>query len=200
MTLIPKNKGFTKDQINKIGNSVIYLSQHISDLSKTKILKLLFLLEEASIKKYGHPFYGIDFQLWVRGPVVKDIFIDLSDETPVLLRDFIERDPADTNKFKSKGVFCDDQFSDNDVNLMDLIIDFARSKNAKYLVNHTHDSSSLWRKSAIKYGVLELLENEQVNSTEYEIDFDLLFDSPSLIKDKYDASKENLDFIKELKS
>jgi uncharacterized phage-associated protein len=200
MSITSKNKSFTKDQINKIGNSIVYLSKNISDLNKTKILKLLFLLEEASIKKYGHPFFGIDFQLWVRGPVAKDIFIDLSDESPVLLKDFIEKDSADTGKFRAKSDFCDDEFSDNDIHLMDLIIEFAKSKNAKYLVNHTHDSNSLWRKSAIKYGVLELLEHELVNSTEYEIDFDLLFDGPSDIKDKYDSSKENLDFIKDLKS
>ncbi|HEX9513660.1 MAG TPA: Panacea domain-containing protein [Puia sp.] len=200
MSITARNKGFTKDQINKIGNSIVYIAQNISDLSKTKILKILFLLEEASIKKYGNPFYGIDFQLWVRGPVVKDIFIDLSDESPVLLKNFIERDPTDITKFKAKGNFCDDEFSDNDINLMDLIIDFVKSKNAKYLVNHTHDTNSLWRKSAIKYGVLELLENELINSTEFEIDFDLLFDAPSPIKDKYDSSKENLDFIRALKS
>ena len=195
-----KNKSFTKDQINKIGNAIVYLSKKISDLNKTKVLKLLFLLEEASIKKYGNPFFGIDFQLWVRGPVVKDIFIDLSDESPVLLKDFVEKDPADVSKFRAKNDFCDDEFSDNDINLMDLVIEFAGSKNAKYLVNHTHSNNSLWRKSAIKYGVLDLLENQLVNSTEYEIDFDLLFDGPSAIKDKYDASKENIDFVKDLKS
>ena len=195
-----KNKGFTKDQISKIGNSIIYLAQHISDLNKTKILKILFLLEEASIKKYGHPFYGIDFQLWVRGPVAKDIFIDLSDESPVLLKDFIERDPAEASRFIAKSSFNDDEFSDNDIILMDLIIDFAKSKNAKYLVNHTHDTHSLWRKSAIKYGVLELLENESVNSTEFEIDFSLLFDSASPIKDKYESSRDNREFINDLKS
>src|SRR6266540_4153637 len=96
MSDTPKNKVFTRDQINKIGNAIIYLSGKITDLNKTKILKLLFLLEEASIKKYGHPFFGIDFQLWKHGPVVKDIFIDLSDENPTLLNDFIERDPENS--------------------------------------------------------------------------------------------------------
>ncbi|HUB59364.1 MAG TPA: type II toxin-antitoxin system antitoxin SocA domain-containing protein [Puia sp.] len=70
--------GYTKEQIDKIGNTIIYLSQHIRDLTKTKILKILFLLEEASIKRSGQPFIGIDFQLWKLGPVAKDIFIDSS--------------------------------------------------------------------------------------------------------------------------
>ena len=52
--LIPtKDIAFNKDQIDKIGNTIIFLSKNMGDLNKTKILKLLFLLEEASIKKYG---------------------------------------------------------------------------------------------------------------------------------------------------
>ena len=30
---------------NKIGNTVVYVAQHIDNLSKTKLLKLLFLME-----------------------------------------------------------------------------------------------------------------------------------------------------------
>jgi len=197
-----RNKAFTRDQINKIGNSIIYFSKKIPDLNKTKILKLLFLIEEACIKKFGHPFFGIDFQLWKLGPVAKDIFIDLSDETPILLNEFIERDTRNSSNFIAKTEFNNDEFSDNDIELMDLIINFAKDKSASYLVNHTHSQNSLWRKSAIQYGVLECLENELLNSTEYQIDFSLLFDNPlmpSYLKERFEESKENLEFVKLLK-
>src|SRR5690349_13795289 len=100
-----RNKAFTRDQINKIGNAIIYLSQKIPDLNKTKILKLLFLIEEACIKKFGHPFFGIDFQLWKLGPVAKDIFIDLSDDTLTLLNEFIKRDTNNSCNFIAKTEF-----------------------------------------------------------------------------------------------
>ncbi len=196
-----RNKAFTRDQINKIGNAIIYCSQKIPDLNKTKILKLLFVIEEACIKKFGHPFFGIDFQLWKFGPVAKDIYIDLSDE-PILLKDFITRDSNNSSNFIAKTDFNDDEFSDNEIELMDLIINFAKDKNAAYLVNHTHSVNSLWRKSAIQYGVLEVLENELINSTDYKVDFTLLFDnSPdhSYLKERFEDSKENLEFVKHLK-
>ncbi|MEI9809261.1 MAG: type II toxin-antitoxin system antitoxin SocA domain-containing protein [Bacteroidota bacterium] len=92
------NKAFTKDQISKIGNTIIYLAERVQDLNKTKILKFLFLIEEASIKKSGKPFFGIDFQIWKFGPVAKDIYIDLTtqifDDEPILLNEFIERNPT----------------------------------------------------------------------------------------------------------
>ncbi|MBO9566049.1 MAG: SocA family protein [Niastella sp.] len=196
-----KNKAFTKDQIDKIGNSIIYLSQTLSDLNKTKILKLLFLLEEASIKKYGTPFFNIDFQLWKHGPVAKDIYIDLCEESPNLLDEYIKRDTQNASNFVAKRSFSDDQFSDNDIEIMDKVVAFAKQKNATYLVNHTHDHNSLWRKSAIKHGILELLEKELVNSTDLEIDFNLLFDNAELsyLRERYEEAKDNRAFIRQLK-
>jgi uncharacterized phage-associated protein len=195
-----RNVGYTKEQIDKIGNAIIYFSKHMDDLTKTKILKILFLLEEASIKKTGHPFIGIDFQLWKLGPVAKDIFIDLSsDENPTLLNDYIQRDSTDNKLFKAKAAFNESEFSVNDIKLMDIIIGFVKNKPASYLVKHTHGAASLWRKSALQYGVLELLENELVNSTEYEVDFSLLFPETSYLSERFEDSKENLEFIKSLK-
>jgi uncharacterized phage-associated protein len=202
MTGSPQNKsvGYTQDQINKIGNTIIYLASHVSDLTKTKILKILFLLEEAAIKKTGVPFIGLDFQLWKLGPVAKDIFIDLSvDESPVLLGEFIERDGNNNKVFKAKQEFNDDEFSNNDIQLLDVIIKYVKDKPANYLIRHTHSPNSLWRKSAVKYGILELLENEMVTSTEFEVDFSLLFNNTSYLSERFEDSKENLELVKTLK-
>lgn len=54
----------TNNQIDKIGHSIVYLGSKVSELSKTKLLKLLFLLEEKSIQDYGTPFFGVDFKIW----------------------------------------------------------------------------------------------------------------------------------------
>lgn len=195
-----KDITFTKAQIDKIGNTIIYLSNNMADLNKTKILKILFLLEEASIKKYGYPFFGIDFQIWKLGPVAKDIFIDLSDESPLLLSAYIKRDDSNPSIFKPVAKFNDDEFSDNDIELLEIIIKFTKNKNAANLVKYTHGQNSLWRKSAILHGVLEILEQELINSTELNVDFSLLFENnPDLLK-QFEEVKENLDFVRHLKS
>jgi uncharacterized phage-associated protein len=194
------NEGYSSDQINKLGNTIIYLSGKIKDLNKTKILKVLFLIEEACIKKYGYPFFNIDFQVWQHGPVAKDIFIDLSDDTPSLLGEFIERDPGNPALFIGKKAFNDDEFSDNDMALLDLIVEHAKDKNAARLVDLAHEPNSLWRKSAIKYGVLEKLETGAIRSTNYEIDFNLLFEENEIMSERYSSAKETRQFIRALKS
>jgi uncharacterized phage-associated protein len=191
---------FTSNQINKIGNAMVYLTERVSEPNKTKLLKLLFLLEEASIKKYGVPFFGVDFQLWVRGPVLKDVFIDLSEErNPILFKNFIRRSKADDKVFEPVAEFCDDEFSDNDVELLEKIVQFAKYKTAKDFVNITHDENSLWRKSAIKRNVYEELRSEKIKSTDYLVDFSLLFEEDDYLKEMYRNSTENLEFKKRLK-
>lgn len=194
------SNSFTTQQINKLGNSLIYLANNVGDFNKTKILKLLFLLEESAIKKYAHPFFGFDFQLWKFGPVLNDVFIDLSEENITLLNGFIKRNEANREIFESATSFIDDEFSDNDIALMDTIINFARNKTAKDLVNHTHNEKSLWRQSAISNGVLEMLETQKTSSTKYLIDFSLLFEANSYMKERYLSSKENQQFINSLKN
>ena len=189
----------THQQVQKIGNTIIYLADNVGELSKTKILKLLFLLEESSVKRFGYPFFGLNFQIWKLGPVLKEVYIDLSEDNPNLLRDFIEKDAYDNKLYKAKGKFNDDQFSDNDIYLLEKIKDFARHKTAKNLINHTHQENSLWRKSAIKNGILQELESEEVNSTEHVIDFSLLFENDEVLKERYLESLENLEFIHHLK-
>lgn len=200
MIVPSKDIAFTRDQIDKIGNTIVYLSKQMADLSKTKILKILFILEEASIKKYGYPFFGIDFQIWKLGPVIKDIFIDLSEEKPSLLSEYISRDENNMSIFKSDKDFNDDEFSDNDIELLQIITTFVKDKNASTLVKITHSQNSLWRKSAIKNGVMELLEDELINSTEFNIDFSLLFENNPVMIDKFEEIIENLEFSKHLKS
>lgn len=187
---------FTTQQLDKLGNTIVYLSKSVSQLNKTKILKLLFLIEESSIKLFGYPFFGVEFQLWKFGPVIKDVYIDLSEDAPVLLNKFIEKE---FDCFKSITEFNDDEFSDNDIYLMDKIIEFAKHKTASDLVEYTHDENSLWKKSAIKHGILEELISHKLNSTDKNIDFGLLFDENEYMRERFNHSLENMQFIYSLK-
>lgn len=80
----------TKTDKEKLGNTVVYIASHTSNLSKTKLLKLLYFMEEYSVRRYHTPFLGLPFEVWQAGPVVKDVFIDLS-ETPVILDGYVAK-------------------------------------------------------------------------------------------------------------
>lgn len=165
---------FNQNQLKKIGNTVVYLSQKIPHLSKTKLLKLLYILDEISIKKSGLPFLNLKYKVWKFGPVSEELFIDLSSETK-LLEDYIEKNNEDgVNYIRPIVDFNDDEFSDNDIDLMDSIIEKFGNQSANELIAYTHRVNSPWYNTAKENDVLELLESETINNTEYLIDMSQL--------------------------
>lgn len=176
----------------KLGNTCVYIAQRITDLSKTKLLKLLYFMEEYSVLRFKTPFLGLPFEVWQAGPVVKDVFVDLS-EIPVLLDGFVERVQIDGATYvKAACEFCDDEFSDNDILVMDDIIKRYGQKSAKELVKMTHTEGTPWWKVANKYGLLEAFGNKLMNNSDYTIDF--ASELPECSREFY---LENLDFLQQ---
>lgn len=162
-------------QIDKVGNAIIYLANEIPNLSKTKALKLIYILDELSIKRSGIPYFNLKYKVWKFGPVSEEIFIDLSSET-TLLKKYIERSSEEgTTVINPISGFNDDEFSDNDIDLLDFVIKKFGNETAKSLVSYTHRKTSPWHNTALENSVLGLLEREEINNTE------LLIDMASLI-------------------
>jgi uncharacterized phage-associated protein len=162
---------YSKEIIDKLGNAMVYMAQQVPALSKTKLLKLIYLLEEVSVKKNKLPFFGIPFEVWQAGPVAKDVFVDL-DVEPVLFDRYvsIRRDDKATYIF-AKSTFHDDEFSDNDIEVMDFVIEEYGDKTAAQLVDILHEKGSAWYKTAEENGLLEAFRKRITNSSNREIDF-----------------------------
>lgn len=184
-------KSYAPEQIDKIGNTIIYLANSLADLSKTKLLKLLYILEEQYVMRYHIPFFELDFEVWQAGPVARDIFIDLS-QNPVLLQNYIERvQDEDRTYIRAKREFLDDEFSDNEIEMIDFIIKRFGGLNATDLVKYTHRKSSLWHQTAKEIGVLEPFEKGLLNSTEEKIDFNRILGERERVKYKEQIAHNN---------
>jgi uncharacterized phage-associated protein len=180
----------TQSDKEKLGNTVVYVASHVINLSKTKLLKLLYFMEEYSVRRFHTPFLGLPFEVWQAGPVVKDVFIDLS-ETPIILDGYITKQVIDNKTYiKSSRDFCDDEFSDNDMLVMQEVLKKYSSKSAKELVELTHKEGTLWYKVANEKHILPLFEQKQTNNSEYKIDF-----SEELTPRGKEFYKEQLEFL-----
>lgn len=175
----------SKEQVDKVGNSIIYLADRVGNLSKTKILKLLYILDELSIKNSGIPFFNLKYKVWKFGPVSEEIFVDLSSDTKIL-KDFIKKEVSEGNtSFAPKSSFNDDEFSDNDIELMDFVINEFGNKSAIELIEYTHRKKSPWYNAASNYSVLELLEKEEINNTEILVNMGSIIDHDNRKKSIY---------------
>lgn len=170
----------SNEQIDKVGNAIIYLSNSsIGAMSKTKILKLLYILDEISIKKSGIPFFNLPYKVWKFGPVAEDIFVDLTTDLSKL-KAYITRDKD--NNFIPTASFNDDEFSNNDIRLMDWVINQYGKLSAKELVVVTHRENAPWHIAAVENNILELLNSEVISNTEILIDFSTLISHDEIKK------------------
>jgi len=177
---------YSPEQIAKIGNTVVFLAQKIENISKTKILKLLYILDELSIRKSGLPFLNLKYKVWKFGPVSEDLFIDLS-SSPTILKGFIKRsaNPEGKTTIKPLVDFNDDEFSQNDLELLDFVTENFGSKTANELIYYTHRKQSPWYNTAKENSILELLENEIISNSEIVIDLSQLIDHDDRKKELY---------------
>jgi uncharacterized phage-associated protein len=166
------NTTYTPDQITKIGNTIVFLADRIPYLTKTKLLKIVYLLDAYSIKKTGIPFLNLDYCVWKFGPVSPILYNELTKEA-VLLGDYFYKE---NNYIKPKVEFCDDEFCENEINLLKRIIPIAKKNNADNFIEYTHRADSLWYQTAIANNILDDLLNEKINVTDFKINFELFFE------------------------
>lgn len=188
---------YSKDTIDKIGNSIIYICENVPSLNKTKLLKLLYLLEESSAQMFHTPFFGIEFKTWRYGPVAPEIFIDLSGDlsTPMMLKDYIklESTRGGTMLVKPKKEFDDGEFSDNDITVLDNVISKYGKKTADMLVRHLHKPGSAWDVAVKKNGLQEIFEEGITNSSDIPVDVTLSLSNDD--KNRYYSTRETWDIM-----
>ena len=179
---------YSKDQLDKIGNTLRFLTSDSSQ-PKTKILKMIYLLEEASIKKYGVPFFNIPFEVWQFGPVPRPIYTSLHH----LFQDYIDLSTVGSAKgdvalVTAKGEFNDDEFSDNDLEILSEIKQTYSKESTDNLVNLTHKEGSPWHIAAVENNLLDQF-NRGKTSTEHLINLESVIES-SILKEIYQDYKE----------
>jgi uncharacterized phage-associated protein len=173
--------GYSNQEIEKIGNTLIYLTKKVSGLTKTQALKFLYLLDEFSIKKFGIPFIGLKYEVWQFGPVAQDIFVELTEEQPKMLKDFISVEIERYNHYqflyiKALKEFNDDEFTDNDITILDLVVSKYKKFSATELSELTHEKNSLWYNIAHENNLLEPFRNNRVRTSNHMIDFTVILD------------------------
>lgn len=161
---------FSESNRQKLGNAVVFITQRARYPYKTEILKLLYLMEERMVQKAHIPFLGIPFNAWRMGPVSVDVFEELSDG-PVLLADFIALEfNGQGIKVTAKRDFCDDEFSDYELSMMDDVMHEYGMMNSEQLIAETHKEGSLWRQTAAEAGLLRDFEMKRASTSNVIID------------------------------
>lgn len=178
----------------KIALILNYFASNIQMLSMTKALKLLYILDETSIKEIGSPMTWLDFKVWEMGPVAIDIYNeikrkeiichqgkDLSVSGYIDLK-VVRKENTEEIYLIPKQVFNDSIFNNYEKDLLYLTVFKFGNWTAKELIDYLHEENSLWYKSVKEHNLEENFFSKGKRTTNYSIEFsELIQDDPILL-------------------
>jgi len=148
--------------LEKIGNLIIYLSYSIPELFLTKLLKLVYIIDELSVKRTGIPVTWLDHKAWSMGPVAIDLYFDI--KTPFeqsnnildyINIEIIKGNNNDSYKILPKKEFDNSEFSSFEIGLIKEVIDKYGNYTGEELIDLLHHEKSLWYKVVKKNALLD---------------------------------------------
>lgn len=190
-------KIFSEDSKRKLGNVILYIACNVEDLSKSKLIKLLYLMEEAMVRKYQAPFLALQYEVWQYGPVAKEIYVGFSN-TPTILREYVYTSSSDDGTYiLPNREFESEVFTDEELAVMASVIKEFGALKARELKDVTHRPDGLWYKKAQSKGLIEAFERQECTSSDEVIDFsELLSDEQKQI---YLKRLSNTEAVNDLK-
>jgi uncharacterized phage-associated protein len=177
-----KNSHMEETNLDKIGNIIIYLVDSIKkkykqDLYLTKLLKLLYIIDETSVKETGAPVTCLNYKVWKMGPVAEEVYNDIAYKNSENLNFFIEGKKEVQHglsdnlpiKIESVNKFDDSELSDYEVDLMDKVVAKFGHLTGQNLIDFLHEEGSLWKTLVNDY---KLEESFKIKSkTNIDMDF-----------------------------
>lgn len=175
-----------------IGNILIYIAQNVPEkdnVSLTKSLKLLYLIDEYSVKTNGAPITWLDHHAWQRGPVAEDVYFEVKrleekkvEDKNLSLDEFIsvsekEYKGSKYTSISSKDKFEKDIFSPYEMSVINEVMKKYGHWSAEALEDETHKSGSLYDQ-VVKANNLDLSFSIKGNS-HFPLEFiNLIKDDP----------------------
>ena len=128
---------------SKIGNLLAYISSKIEDINLRKLIKLVFLIDEESVRSRGISVTWLTYYAWEKGPVAPCIY-EIKDRGGIFSK-YIS-----VHRNREEKVIIT-QFSKKELRLIDSIIDKYGQLSADDLSEITHKPGGLWDIAKKKY-------------------------------------------------
>jgi len=180
-------------QANKelIGNVMVLIADRCKPLYHTKLLKLLYLIDEKATVKTGTPITWLTYNAWQYGPVAEDIYYSKGTGYNKFNK-YVKFVSAGENKYMVKPVteFNDAEFTDSDLSIINEVLEKFGHLSTKELVGITHSNGSLWDKTVKR---LNIQFTESNRTSDVPLDFTELIENDGFKKTVYYTTLENIE-------
>lgn len=173
--------------IKKVANAIIYfIDSQVQNISKTKVMKLLFFADKIHLERYGKPIFYDDYIALQYGPIpsltlniINSINEPEKEDFKSLIKEFLEYvrlneqydEDMITTTFEKKKEFNQKLFSQSEIEILNEISQKYKNYTAKKLSKLTHtlpEYKKHFPNGKIKYDELAGENSEYVNFIEKE--------------------------------
>lgn len=194
--------GFSEVHKERVGQLINYLALKVSGLYVTKLIKLLYIIDEESIMKIGTPVTWLKYKVYKMGPVTEDIWFSVKDGNTVfgdyfdVIEKKSERNDEDGICYKINPISPADlsEFSKIEVKIINFVIEKFGSKTPKNLIKHLHRKESLWYKIVDE----NKISFEEHLATSYIIDLSKLINNDPNMLNIYQDAREEINLLESL--
>ena len=144
----------------KLINAIIYFAGHTKYCGKTKLLKLLYLVDFKNFKQTGKSITGLEYYAWKMGPVPRELFEELSGNMKPDIKSAIHDLPAGEGfkQIRPKKKFDSQFFSKNEMKLLEDIAFVFKDTMADAMVESTHLKNEPWDRTLKKKGEFQKID------------------------------------------
>lgn len=176
----------------KVGAVLAYLSFKIPNVQLRKLMKILYLIDEESVRDRCIPLTWLDYYAWAKGPVSPEVY-DIKNGA---FGDFVKCERGSDDKWHvfpiKKAAYLIDkdmlELSSYEQELIDDVIFRSIDKSADDLTDFTHKSGSLWR-NVVDNNSIDFSEN---GKSDFLIDLSQLNDQEG--KEIFEDARWNMEF------
>jgi uncharacterized phage-associated protein len=162
---------------------MVLIANRYKPLYHTKLLKLLYLIDEEATIRTGAPVTWLSYNAWQYGPVAEDVYYSKGAGYNKFSK-YVRFEHAGENKCIVKPVveFSNAEFTGSDLAIIGEVLDRYGHLSTRELVGITHASGSLWDRTVKRSGIhfsesnktsgvplnfVELIENDGFKKTVY---------------------------------
>ncbi len=198
------HKAFSFSEIHRerIGQLINYLALHINGLYCTRLIKLLYIIDETAVLKLGLPITWMTYYVYKMGPVPEKLWFSIKEGNKEFGEYFdvhteVNKHNSDHEaRFRISPISKEDptELSKNERKIVDSVIDEFGNQSVEKLIKFLHRTDSLW------YQIVQrnAIDFKQSLSTTLEIDLSaLIVDNENGLAIFKDTRKE-IDFLESL--
>jgi uncharacterized phage-associated protein len=193
---------FSEIHKDRIGYLINYIARKIPHLYCTRLIKLLYIIDETAMIKLGTPITWMKYYVYKMGPVPKNLWISIKDGNEIFGEyfDVIEEDGNDVNEdSKNYKINAIDQanmseFSLYEQSIVDSVIDVYGDMPVDTLIEYLHREGSLWHQIVNE----KEISFTKTSSSDYEIDLSKLIGSDKFKLSIYRDAMQEINLLESL--